>query len=271
MVFKPVNTISLCVLPALALLAISTQSHAADKDKVQFNRDIRPILADKCFACHGPDKATRKAKLRLDIREEATKPRDFDAAITPGDPAKSSVIERVFTDDEDDIMPPLDSNRKVTKEQIELLKRWIDEGAEYSNHWAFDSVKMPQVPAADKGWVKNPIDNFVITKLSEKKLTPNKEADKRTLLRRLSLDLTGLPPTPADMKAFLEDNSTCLRFKFVTTISASQRVQRIVLPSDLSSLIMSRSNLSSFSHVGHSLGSFRIVIISLTKIVLPML
>ena len=209
------------IYQVLLLLVLVPTVFASDK-KIDFDRDIRPILSDNCFHCHGPDPKTREAKLRLDTYEGATEKRKRGAGIVPGNAMASDIIKRMITDDEDDIMPPLDSNRKLTKEQIELLKGWINEGAEYSKHWAFVKPKAPNVPAADKSWVRNPIDNFILNKLKEKKLKPNSEADKRTLLRRLSLDLTGLPPTPEEMKGFLADTSSDAYEKQVDRLLNSQ-------------------------------------------------
>lgn len=172
--------------------------------KLEFNRDIRPILSDKCFACHGPDSASRKADLRLDQREAAVE----SGAIRPGEPQGSSVIERVFSTDPDLQMPPPTSNKTLTAEQKELLKRWIAEGAEYQPHWSFIPPKRPAVPEVkNSAWVKNPIDAFILARLEEQGLSPAAEADKRTLARRVSLDLTGLPPKPELVERFVADES----------------------------------------------------------------
>src|SRR4030095_4470217 len=174
---------------------------------VEFNRDIRPIMSDTCFFCHGPDKAKRKGGLRLDIREAALEERDGVRAIVPGKPEESDAIERLFSTDPEELMPPPDSNKKLTPEQKEIFKRWVAEGAVYQPHWAYITPQRPAVPAIqEKNYpVENPIDAFISTRLLEKKITPASEADRRTLLRRLSLDLTGLPPTSAEVDAFLAD------------------------------------------------------------------
>ena len=171
--------------------------------RVEYNRDIRPILSDNCFLCHGPDKNTRKAKLRLDIREQAI----ASEAFVPGKPAESALVQRIFTADTDDVMPPQDSHKSLTLAQKELLKRWIAEGAEYQPHWAYTPIRRPELPAARNRSAKSvhPVDAFIRKNLEAQRLKPAPEADRRTLMRRLSLDLIGLPPTPAEMASFLAD------------------------------------------------------------------
>jgi hypothetical protein len=173
-------------------------------DKLEFNRDIRPILAENCFACHGPDKNTRKAELRLDQREVAL----AKDAIVPGHPEKSEMIDRIFSTEPSEQMPPPRSTRKLTAAQKEMLKRWVAEGAEYQPHWSYITPKRAEPPAVkNAGWVRNPIDRFILAELEKHGLKPAPEADRRTLARRLSLDLTGLPPTPAAVEAFVRDTS----------------------------------------------------------------
>ena len=177
--------------------------------KVQFNRDIRPILAENCFYCHGRDANKRKAGLRLDDRDIATHAVDSgEIAIVPGDPGKSELVVRIFSDDPDEQMPPPKSNRVLTAPQKETLKRWIAEGAKYEVHWAYVAPVRPELPAVkDTTWARNPIDRFVLAKLEENGLKPSPEADRATLIRRLSLDLIGLPPTPAEVDAFEADTA----------------------------------------------------------------
>ncbi|MDB5321745.1 MAG: Protein of unknown function (DUF1553)/Protein of unknown function (DUF1549)/Planctomycete [Phycisphaerales bacterium] len=190
----------------------------AAKDEIRFNRDIRPILSDSCFLCHGPDKNNRKAKLRLDDREVALSK----GAIVPGDVEKSEAVRRLFTKDPDDMMPPPDSGRKITQAQKELLKKWIAAGAKYEPHWAYVTPVRPEIPATkDKAWVRNPIDAFILQALESKSIKPSTEADRRTLLRRLSLDLIGLPPTPAEVDAFVNDKSPDAYEKQVDRLLAS--------------------------------------------------
>ena len=184
------------------LLALATPSLAADK--LEYNRDIRPILAENCFACHGPDSASRKADLRLDRRDDALKVE----AIVPGDPTASELMRRVDSADATEQMPPPATKKTLTQAQKDVLRRWIQDGAEYQPHWSFLAPRRPQPPVVkNQAWIKNPIDQFVLAKLEERGLAPAPEADRRTLARRLSLDLTGLPPEPAEVEAFVNDQS----------------------------------------------------------------
>lgn len=170
--------------------------------KLQYNRDIRPILAEYCFACHGQDPETRAADVRLDIRADAI---DADA-IVPGEPDESSLIERIFSTDPHDVMPPPETKKSLSDEQKEILKRWIAEDAPYEEHWAFQAPTSPTPPpVSDPAWVKNPIDSFVLSKLDEAALAPAPPAEPRALFRRLHLDILGLPPSPADVAAFEAD------------------------------------------------------------------
>ena len=173
---------------------------AADDD-VSFQRDIRPILSGRCFACHGPDQKHRKADLRLDERQVAID----SAAIIPGQSGESELIRRILSDDPDEVMPPPEFNKALTVEQKGLLKRWIDQGAEYKAHWSFVTPQKPDTPAVED--VSNPIDSFLQSRLSTEGLAPAKLADRETLIRRVTLDLTGLPPTQQEVDAFLADTS----------------------------------------------------------------
>ncbi len=181
-------------------------------DTLSFNRDVRPILSDNCFACHGPDKGNRKSGLRLDDRAAAIAPAESgDAAIVPGDVKKSTLIERISSDDADDMMPPPTSHKKLTSAQKETLKRWVAEGANYEKHWAFLPVLPVKVPgAADIAqadaetlkWPRNPIDWFILQKLADRGLKPSPRAEPATLARRIALDLTGLPPRAELLNTF---------------------------------------------------------------------
>ena len=175
-------------------------------EKIDFNRDIRPILSDKCFHCHGPDKEHRKGKLRLDIREDAIKEKSGIQAIVPGDSFKSELVARIETEDEDEIMPPPESHKKITPEEHKLLTQWIDEGAEYQDFWFYVKPEKSVTPKV-KGPTHNEIDQYIQAKLEKEGFSPSKEADKRTLLRRVYLDLIGLPPTPEEVKEFIGDSS----------------------------------------------------------------
>ena len=206
-------------LRRLCLLAIPVV--AAAEDTVQFNRDIRPIMSDTCFHCHGFDAKSRKGDLRLDLREFALKAGKSGAlAIVPGKPDESEVIKRLFTKDEDDLMPSKESHKTLTQAQKELFRRWIAQGAVYEAHWSYVPLKSPTVPAMPEGG-RNPIDAFIGAKLAEKKIAPSAEATKERLLRRVSLDLTGLPPTPAESAAFLADTSPDAYEKQVDRLLAS--------------------------------------------------
>lgn len=188
------------------LSASDSKIHAADP-AVQYNRDVRPILADKCFHCHGPDAAARQADLRLDVGEEATADRDGHPAISPGDPAMSELVRRVTSTDDDERMPPSDSGVSLSAAEISVLRQWIEQGATYQRHWAFISPVRSALPdVAAQAWPKNEIDRFVLAKLERAGLQPSAEADPATLIRRVSLDVTGLPPTFEEIDVF-ERNS----------------------------------------------------------------
>lgn len=174
-------------------------------DTIEFNRDIRPILADKCFACHGPDHNKREAELRLDSEEAAFAPRDGGPVIVPGKPEESELIRRLTTKDEDERMPPLSSEKSLTAEQIELMRRWIAAGAKYQRHWSLLPPSKVSPPAAGDGWALNAIDRFIAAGHVRHGLPPSPDADRRILARRLSFDLLGLPPTP-DMVDALANN-----------------------------------------------------------------
>lgn len=182
---------------------------APGKAGVDFDRDIRPILSDNCFACHGPDDKERKAKLRLDRKDDAFQPlKSGGLAIVAGHPEKSELIARVTTRNEDDLMPPPKSGKKLTPAQVDLLRRWVSEGARWQSHWAFVRPERPTVPAVkNRKWPRNEIDHFILQRLEKEGIKPSPPADKPTLIRRASLDVTGLPPTPQEVDAFLADRS----------------------------------------------------------------
>jgi len=192
---------------------------------IDFNRDIQPILAENCYHCHGPDAKAREAKLRLDTREGAFRTLDGVTSIKPGDSANSDAIVRVLSADKDDMMPPPKSNRKLTEEQKQLLKRWVDEGAVWGEHWSFVAPKRAPVPQPDAalGVVRNPIDAFVLTPLAKQGLKQAPEAEKARLLRRVTLDLTGLPPTPEEVAAFVADVHSDAYEEAVDRLLASPR------------------------------------------------
>jgi len=196
----------------------------SDNSKVDFNYDIRPILSQKCYHCHGPDEGSRKAKLRMDIREDALKDRDGFRAIVPGDIKTSEMIVRIHSKDEEEQMPPPDEGEALTAKEIELLTKWVAQGAEYKTHWAWTKPLRSAIPQVkDGGVVRNPVDAFILEKLPGKGLKQSPEADRHTLIRRLSLDLTGLPPTPDEVKTFVDDQSPDFYEKTVDHLLASPR------------------------------------------------
>ena len=194
--------IGVCTVHAASETSTSVQS-------VQFNRDIRPIFSENCYACHGPDKNKRKAGLRLDRKEDALKEQDSgDFAIVPGEPSKSRLLDLVSTSDEDDRMPPIKAGKHLTEAEIGLLRTWIQEGAIWQEHWLYMPLVRPSRPnVANTAWPLNPVDHFVMARLEAQGLQPSGEADKRTLLRRLSFDLTGLPPSSENSRQFMSDPS----------------------------------------------------------------
>ena len=191
-----------------ALLFLVSVSHGEAADRIDFNRDIRPILSENCLSCHGPDAVTREAGLRLDVSDQSMwKGESGKVAIVPGSSDTSELVHRITSANPDELMPPPESGKKLTPKQIETLQRWIAEGAEYKGHWAFLSP-VKAVPAPAKiVWGQNQIDHYVLADLEKQGLAPSPEADKITLLRRVTFDLTGLPPTPAEVAAFLADTS----------------------------------------------------------------
>lgn len=206
------------------ILALCPLLATAAAEPVGFNRDIRPLLGDNCLACHGPDPAARKADLRLDTHAGLFEPTDDRGpTVTPGDLEKSELWYRISTPDGDDLMPPPDSHKELTPDQIELFKTWILQGAPWEDHWAFIAPERPEVPDVESNGshVRNPIDAFVIEQLEERGLRMNPEADRRTLARRLALDLTGLPPTPEQVDAFERDASPDYFETYVNALMAT--------------------------------------------------
>ena len=200
----------------LAALATAVCAHGA----VSFNRDIRPIMSDTCFRCHGPDKNARMADLRLDIRDEALKARKPGVVpIVPGDPEHSAIIQRIFAKDAR-IMPPQFAHKELSQAQKDTIRQWVAEGAKYEGHWAYAPVDRPAVPAST---VSNPIDAFIQARLAREGLARSPEADRRTLIRRVTLDLTGLPPAPQEVDAFVKDTSADAYEKVVDRLLASPR------------------------------------------------
>ena len=185
------------------------RSRALRSAKVDFNREVRPILAKNCFPCHGQDEAKRAKGLRLDRRESAVKPlKDGETAIVPGDPESSELVVKITEEDETLRMPPRKTGNRLTPAEVELLRRWIEQGAEYAAHWALIVPKaLPLPEVRDKAWPRNGIDFWILARLEKEGLKPSPEADRHTLLRRLSLDLRGLPPTPEEVERFIQDQA----------------------------------------------------------------
>ncbi len=202
------------------VLSILIGSGAAAE--LSFNGDVRPILSDKCFACHGFDPKARKADRRLDTQEGATAEIDGVRAIVGGDLKKSDAWQRIISDDKDEVMPPPKSHKTLTAAEKEILKRWIEQGAKYQRHWSFEPPQRTPLPVVkDKDWVRNPIDAHVLAGLERAGLKPAPEADRRTLARRVALDLTGLPPKPEEVEAFVSATSPDAYEKFVAKLMAT--------------------------------------------------
>jgi mono/diheme cytochrome c family protein len=204
------------------ILAAGTTVAAPPVERVEYNRDVRPILADHCFACHGPDKNTRKAGLRLDNATDATAERQGSRAVVPGKPEASEILKRLTTEEPSERMPPAKFGKPVSDKQVAILRRWIEQGGEYQEHWSRLAVKRPPLPnVKDAAWGCTPIDRFVLARLEKEGLRPSPEADRRTLLRRLSFDLTGLPPTPEEVDAFVNDRSADAYERVIDRLLAS--------------------------------------------------
>ena len=215
----------LMLTPTRSLVAAGKEAKSVAPARIDFNRDIRSIISDNCSKCHGPDEQERKAKLRLDRKEDALKPaKSGDYAIVPGDVAKSKLITRITSTDPDEVMPPPKTGKKLTAAQIDLLRRWIQEGAKFEGHWAFTKPERPALPPVkDAKWSRIDLDRFILARLEKEGLKPSAEADKVTLIRRVTLDLTGLPPTPAEVDAFVADKSANAYEKVVERLLASPR------------------------------------------------
>ena len=190
-------------------MAAAGAAGPSQKETVDFGSQIRPIISSKCYHCHGPDEAARKAKLRLDIRDEAIKPRDEGKfAIRPNDLEHSELVKRITNADPDEIMPPPKEGKPLTRDEIALLKKWIQQGAPYEKHWAFVKPERPRRPKLkNKHWPRNGVDHFILAKIEAANLKPSPPAERANLIRRLSLDLTGLPATTAEVENFAKDKS----------------------------------------------------------------
>jgi mono/diheme cytochrome c family protein len=197
----------LILAPALFCLNLLSRGDGPAKPptKLDFNRDIRPLLAENCFACHGPDAKKRKGDLRLDVKDPT---HQTGKILVPGKVGESELIHRLLTSDAGKLMPPAKSGKKLTPAQIALVKRWVEEGATYAEHWAFVAPKRPALPETKRpAWARNGIDRFILSRLEREGMAPSAEADRVTLIRRVTLDLTGLPPTTAEIDAFIADRA----------------------------------------------------------------
>ncbi|RMG34494.1 MAG: DUF1549 domain-containing protein, partial [Planctomycetota bacterium] len=222
------------VVPLLVVSSVLTEcctaagTAAADHTRpaigLSFSRDIRPILSDNCFQCHGPDADTREADLRLDLREAAIAPRDDGAAIVPGKPEASLVLQRIRTDDETLRMPPPETGKKLTPQQIAILERWIAQGAPYESHWAFRPVvRHAPPPVRRPQWCNNAIDRFVLKQLEQAGLSPSPPADRHTLIRRVYLDFLGVLPSVEEADAFAADPRPDAYARLLDRVLASSR------------------------------------------------
>lgn len=207
--------------PRLALvLLVSAAAARAQTATLDYGRDVRPILAENCFQCHGQDPGTREGKLRLDTREGQRKP----GVIVPGKPGESELIARILSPHDDERMPPAESPRTLSAAQKDTLKRWVQEGATFAEHWAFAAPQRPALPEVkQRAWVRSPVDRFILARIEAEGLAPAADADRERLLRRVSFDLTGLPPTTAETAAFVADKSSDAYEKVVDRLLASPR------------------------------------------------
>ncbi len=204
--FKSSSRLALLIVPLL--LASAAAADNAPPDVVRFNRDIRPILSDNCFHCHGPDEKHRKAKLRLDVEEDAKRLIDGVAPFKGGDLKASDVWRVISTKDLDERMPPVKSNKSLTAHQVSLIGKWIEQGAKWEGHWSFAAPEKPALPqVSNAGWARTPIDHFILARLDRAGLSPSPEADRASLIRRVSFDVTGLPPTLGELDRFENEKS----------------------------------------------------------------
>jgi len=182
------------------LVVAATPDELLGAEEVVFNRDIQPLLSRHCFACHGPDESKREAGLRLDTKDGLLNQEASSRVVLAGNPQESELIARIFSEDADEVMPPPEFKMPLDAAQKKLLQQWVEEGANWQDHWSFEPP-VSQVPpvVTDTSWVKNPIDQFILSRLEAEDLHPNPEADRATLIRRVAFDLTGLPPTPREV------------------------------------------------------------------------
>ncbi len=209
----------------LASWFVRRTASPGNAERLSFNQTIQPVLSENCYACHGPDPGARKAGLRLDRAEFAFAAHDkFGPAIVRGNPNKSPLVQRIESSDPKQRMPPPEAHRTLKPEQVALLRQWVKEGAVYEEHWSFIAPKLPAVPETkNRQWVRNPIDEFILSRLEKEGLAPSEEADRPTLIRRVTYDLTGMPPTPEEVRAFVLDGSADAYEKVVDRLLESPR------------------------------------------------
>jgi mono/diheme cytochrome c family protein len=206
----------------MALLGLMLAVPAGAAAKVDFNREVQPIFAEHCYKCHGPDAKARKGNLRLDVRDGAL--RKNDPVLMPGAADKSELVQRICSEGPDRVMPPAKTKRRLSPQQIDVIRRWVNEGAVWGRHWAFEPPQRHPLPdVRDRSWPRNGIDHFILARLEREGLRPSPEAPREVLLRRVSLDLTGLPPTPEEVDLFLKDDSPATYERAVDRLLASPR------------------------------------------------
>ncbi len=221
----PDRSLPCSALVALALLAPAARAEDVKPARVDFDRQVRPILSNHCFACHGPDEETREAGLRFDVPGAALKPTDLGRpAVVPGKPKESPLVQRIFSKRKAVMMPPPESNRPLSDADRAILRAWVEQGADFQTHWSFTPPRRHPTPAVKDGkWARGPIDAFLLARMEAEGLKPSPEADRATLIRRVTLDLTGLPPTPTEVDAFLKDESPVAYETLVDRLLASPR------------------------------------------------
>jgi hypothetical protein len=216
------NKRSLMILFAAIFFFGPSQKNWGEEAKISFTQEIRPILSRHCYACHGPDQAQRKGKLRLDTKDGAFSDRGGWAPVVAGHVAKSGILERITSTDKEEVMPPGGAEKRLSSEEVTKLTKWIEQGAPWADHWAFTRLENPKLPTIkDESWVSSPLDYFVLAKLEAMGLKPNPPADKQSLIRRVSLDLTGLPPTQDMVREFLNDTAPDAYARLVERLLAS--------------------------------------------------
>ena len=212
------------VFPVLAGGLALGQARADAPGAVRFGVHVRPILSHNCMQCHGPDENHRKAKLRLDVESGLFGGSGDERIVVPGKPAESLLYQKITAHDPDDRMPPEESKKKLSADEIATIKRWIEQGAEWEGHWAFVAPKRPGLPKVQRrAWPRSPIDFFTLARMEANGLEPSREADRRTLIRRVCLDLTGLPPSPSAVERFVNDTDPGAYEKLIDSLLASER------------------------------------------------